>query len=399
MSDLTSLVAAHSVMVCVGSGGVGKTTIAAALALWGALHGRQTAVVTIDPAKRLARCLGLTNASLGEEPIPAEIFAQYGLNPSGTLTALLVDQQSAWDAAVRRYAPNAEVCERILGNRFYQGLSRSFAGSHEYMALDTLATLVQRNAYDLIVVDTPPTRQAIDFLTAPQRLQRFLDSKASKWFFRPPLTSGWAAVSAMNRTATFFLRKIEEATGISTLGEISEFFTAMQRMFEDFGDRFTRVSTLLASETTAFVLVTSPAEEVLTEAEEFRAGLAHFGVTLKGVVVNRVHEEWHGKRPSYKNAAALVKRLHHSVHFPSRKDAQLEWLVENFAAHQALARGEALRLERFRRSLLEGVPLVRVPAIPVFPADLSGLLMLHDHLLSQNKTDKSRSRVTSTSIV
>jgi anion-transporting ArsA/GET3 family ATPase len=203
----------------------------------------------------------------------------------------------------------------------------------------------------------------------------------------------------MNRTATFFLRKIEEATGISTLGEISEFFTAMQRMFEDFGDRFTRVSTLLASETTAFVLVTSPAEEVLTEAEEFRAGLAHFGVTLKGVVVNRVHEEWHGKRPSYKNAAALVKRLHHSVHFPSRKDAQLEWLVENFAAHQALARGEALRLERFRRSLLEGVPLVRVPAIPVFPADLSGLLMLHDHLLSQNKTDKSRSRVTSTSIV
>src|SRR5262245_16025634 len=184
MPDLTPVIAAHRVLVCVGSGGVGKTTTAAALALWGALHGRRTAVVTIDPAKRLAECLGLDTSDAGEGPLPYETFARYGLSPGGTLTALLVDQQSAWDAAVARYAPTAEIRERILANRFYQGLSRTFAGSHEYMALDTLATLVQQGAYDLIVVDSPPARQALVFLEAPQRLQRFLDSQASKWFIR-----------------------------------------------------------------------------------------------------------------------------------------------------------------------------------------------------------------------
>src|SRR5713101_7175780 len=118
-SDFAPLIAAHRVLVCVGSGGVGKTTTAAALALWGTLQGRRTAVVTIDPAKRLADCLGLSKLSLHGEPLPAEMFAAYGLRPSGTLTALLVDQQSAWDAAVTRYASTPEIRERILANRFY----------------------------------------------------------------------------------------------------------------------------------------------------------------------------------------------------------------------------------------------------------------------------------------
>jgi anion-transporting ArsA/GET3 family ATPase len=380
MSDLAPLVAAHRVVVCVGGGGVGKTTTAAALALWGALRGRQTAVVTIDPAKRLADCLGLNSVSSHEEPLPAETFAPYGLNPPGTLTALLVDQQSAWDAAVTRYAPTPEIRDRILANRFYQGLSRTFAGSHEYMALDTLATLVQRGVYDLIVVDTPPSRQALDFLEAPQRLQRFLDSQASKWFIRSSAASGWAALAAVHRTATFLLRKIEEATGISALGEISEFFTAMQRMFDDFGDRFGRVSRLLASADTAFVLVTSPEEEVLTEAEEFRVGLERLGVALKGVVINRVHEEWHGKGLRGKEMAALVERLRQVLHLTPGDEAHLQWLVANFLAYQALARGEGLRLEDFRRNLPARVPLVRVPALPAFPVDLGGLVLLHEYL-------------------
>ncbi|MBI3300667.1 MAG: ArsA family ATPase [Deltaproteobacteria bacterium] len=382
MPDLAPLVATHRVLVCVGSGGVGKTTTAAAFALWGALGGRRTAVVTIDPAKRLADCLGLSTLALREEPLPAETFARYGLAPSGTLTALLVDQQSAWDTAVARYAPTSEIRERILANRFYQGLSRTFAGSHEYMALDTLATLVQRGVYDLIVVDTPPTRQALDFLEAPQRVQRFLDSQASKWLIRSSLTSGWAALSAVHRTATFLLRKIEDATGISALGEISEFFTDMQRMFEDFGERFGRVSELLASADTAFVLVTSPEEEVLAEAEEFRAGLERLGVALKGVVVNRVHGEWPDARLERQDAAALTERLRQGLHLPSGESTHLQWLAENFLAYQALARGEELRLEHFRRGLPARVPLVRVPALPAFPADLGGLGTLHGYLFS-----------------
>ena len=127
MSGLTALLAAHRVIVCVGSGGVGKTTTAASLALWGALHGRRTAVVTIDPSKRLADCLGLSLSTVDETTLPPEAFARHGLTPSGTLTALLVDQQSAWDAAVTRYAPTPEIRERIFANRFYRGLSQTFA--------------------------------------------------------------------------------------------------------------------------------------------------------------------------------------------------------------------------------------------------------------------------------
>jgi anion-transporting ArsA/GET3 family ATPase len=307
------------------------------------------------------------------------------LTPSGTLTALLVDQQSAWDAAVKRYAPTPEIAAHILENRFYQGLSRTFAGSHEYMALDTLATLVQRGLYDLIVVDTPPTRQALEFLEAPQRLQRFLDSQASKFFIRSATASGWAAFSAVNRTATFLLRKIEEATGISALEEIIEFFTSMQRMFADFGDRFSRVSTLLTSAETAFILVTSPEEEVLVEAEEFRRGLERLKVALNGVVVNRVHEEWQGQRMPTQSFPTLVGRLRPLFHTPPMDDAQLRWLAQNFLDHQARARGETARLKRFSGNLPASLPFVCVPELSVFPADLGGLVALHQYLCGKNK--------------
>lgn len=380
MSDLAPLIASHRVLVCVGSGGVGKTTTAAALALWGALSGRRAAVVTIDPAKRLADCLGLHAPSAHEEPIPRETFARYGLKPHGTLTALLVDQQSAWDAAVARYAPTPEIAQRILQNRFYQGLSRTFAGSHEYMALDTLATLVQREAYDLIVVDTPPTRQALDFLEAPQRLQRFLDSQVSRIFIRSAASSGWAAFSAVNRTATFLLRKIESATGITALEEITEFFSSMQRMFVDFGERFGRVRALLESPDTAFVLVTSPEEEVLAEAEEFRLGLEQLGVTLKGVIANRMHEEWPGQMPRRRTSEAVSAQVQLALQLTPGDVVYHEWLARNFLAHQTYARGETERLAAFSHNLPVEVLRVRVPALPAFPADLSGLVTLHQYL-------------------
>ncbi|HKA54637.1 MAG TPA: ArsA-related P-loop ATPase [Candidatus Binatia bacterium] len=390
MPDLTPVIAAHRVLVCVGSGGVGKTTTAAALALWGALHGRRTAVVTIDPAKRLAECLGLDTSGAHEGPLPPETFAHYGLSPGGTLTALLVDQQSAWDAAVARYAPTAEIRERILANRFYQGLSRTFAGSHEYMALDTLATLVQQGAYDLIVVDTPPTRQALDFLEAPQRLQRFLDSQASKLFIRSATAKGWSALSAVNRTTTFLLRKIEEATGISALEDIIEFFTSMQRMFVDFGDRFGRVRALLTSAETAFLLVTSPEEEVLAEAEEFRLGLDRLGMALKGVVVNRMREPWRGHLPQGRDRAALAERLRPVLSLTVRDGPHFSWLAHNFLAAQAQARGEGRRVALFARRCPADAARVHVPLLPAFSADLGGLATLLHYLCGEIRSQSSR---------
>jgi len=390
MPDLTPVIATHRVLVCVGSGGVGKTTTAAALALWGALHGRRTAVVTIDPAKRLAECLGLDTSDAREGPLPPATFARYGLSADGTLTALLVDQQSAWDAAVARYAPTAEIRERILANRFYQGLSRTFAGSHEYMALDTLATLAQKGAYDLIIVDTPPTRQALDFLEAPQRLQRFLDSQASKLFIRSATAKGWSALSAVNRTTTFLLRKIEEATGIAALEDIIEFFTSMQRMFVDFGDRFGRVRALLTSAETAFLLVTSPEEEVLAEAEEFRLGLDRLGMALKGVVVNRMREPWRGQLPQGRDRTALAERLRPVLRLTVRDISHLPWLAQNFLAAQAQARGEERRVALFSRDCPTDAAFVHVPLLPAFSADLGGLMTLLHYLCREIQPQSSR---------
>ena len=377
-TDLASVIAAHRVVVCVGSGGVGKTTTAASLALWGALSGRQTAVVTIDPTKRLADCFGIDPTNAQGKPVPLEMFQAYGLTPRGTLTALLIDQPSAWDAAISRYAPTAEVRDRILANRFYQGLSRTFAGSHEYIALDTLASLVQQGTYDLIVVDTPPVRQALDFLEAPQRLQRFLDSRARKWFLRP--TGGWNIFSAMNKTTAFLLRKIEEATGISALAEISDFFTTMQGMFDDFGERFQRVSSLLASEETAFVLVSTLEQEVLTEATQFLTGLDRLKIALKAVIFNRTHEEPSTRISEEKVEASLIKQLSRTVQPSLANSAYSEWLVKNFLAHQTLATGEAIRFSQFVNNLSPATPVVRVPVLPAFPGDFGGLISLCSYL-------------------
>jgi len=241
-------------------------------------------------------------------------------------------------------------------------------------------------------VDTPPTQQALDFLEAPQRLQRFLDSQASKLFIRSATASGWAALSAVNRTATFLLRKIEAATGISALEDIAEFFTSMQRMFTDFGDRFGRVRTLLASAETAFLLVTSPEEEVLGEAEEFRLGLERLGVALKGVVVNRMHEPWRGQFPQRQGLAALVERVRPTLHLTTRDSTPLQWLGQNFLAYQTRARGEERRVERFSQSFPTDVSLVCVPLLPAFPADLGGLAALHQYLCGEAQRRASRRR-------
>ena len=405
MSHLASLVADHRVVVCVGSGGVGKTTSAAALALWGALNGRRTAVLTIDPAKRLADCLGLDpTETIGthSQPLGPEVFAPYGITPSGTLTALLVEQDSAWKAAIERYIIDPELRARIFANRFYQGLSQTFAGSHEYMALDTLAGLLQQetegtedaeNAYDLIVVDTPPTRQAIDFLEAPRQLQRLLDHQMVQRFLGSSEKIGetsWAGWSVVQRTSRFLLSKIEEATGISAFREIVEFCTTLEHMFGDFGQRFSRVSALLESPETAFVLVTSPEEEVLIEAGEMCRTLERLDLGLKAVVVNRVHEEWESQGKGQQEASRVLKQLHKTISFPLKQQpqlAQLNWLADNFLAYQALARGEQRRVADFGRHLPADIAspalsasLIRVPAVPAFPADLGGLLLFHTYL-------------------
>jgi anion-transporting ArsA/GET3 family ATPase len=382
---LRELVERHRIVISAGAGGVGKTTVAASIALWGALVGRRAVVITIDPARRLATSLGLQ--TLGSEPrdIPAGYFGEQGLVPKGTLAAMMLDQKGAWDALVERHAPPDAVA-RILANPFYQHLSQTFAGSQEYMAIEQLCVLAESGLYDLIVVDTPPTRHALDFLEAPRRIGDFLDRSVIKWFVRPYFSAGWSAIRAMNRTANFILRRLEQATGISALAEISDFFASMAGLFENFQPRVERAYAVLRGATTAFVLVTGAEEQVLGDAEYLSTKMAELHMPLKGVVFNRVHHEFRpaGRGPrraevgleDVEEVAAAVARALGGAGQEARA------LAENFVAYQALARGESLRLEQFRLGLPRGVPIVRVPNFARDVHDLASLAAMHAHLFA-----------------
>jgi anion-transporting ArsA/GET3 family ATPase len=370
----------HRIVISAGSGGVGKTTVAASIALWGALAGRRAVVITIDPARRLASSLGLE--ALGSEPreIPAVYFARQGLGRvRGRLAAMMLDQKGAWDALVERHAPR-EARARILANPFYQHLSQTFAGSQEYMAIEQLCVLADSGLYDLIVVDTPPTRHALDFLEAPKRIGDFLDRRIVRWFVRPYFSAGWSALRAMNRTAGFLLRRLEQATGISALAEISDFFSSMSGLFENFQPRVERAYGVLRGPETAFVLVTGPEEQVLGDAEYLSTKMAELRMPLKGVVLNRVHSEYRPPRRGEigPEDAEQVARAVAAALGGGGRDARE--LAANFVDYQALARGESLRLEQFRAGLPRGVPVVQVPNFARDVHDLTSLAEMHAHL-------------------
>ena len=374
---LEEIVRTHRVVVSAGSGGVGKTTVAASIGVWGALQGRRTAVLTIDPARRLATSLGLETLGHDAREIPRDVFAAQGLSPTAPLSAMMLDQKGAWDALVERYAP-ADARARILANPFYQHLSQTFAGSQEYMAIEQLCLLVDGGAYDLVVVDTPPTRHALDFLEAPKRIDDFLDKSIVKWFVRPYFSAGFSAFRAVNRTAGFLLHRLEQATGVSALAEISDFFTNMSGLFENFHERIERAYEVLRGAETAFVVVSSPEEQVLGDAEYLAAKMAELRMPLKGVVMNRVHAELRRRKratidPDDQEAVTqIVARAVGASEAPA--------LVENFADYQTLARGEQLRIEQFRAGLPKRVPMVTVPNFSRDVHDLATLAAMHPHV-------------------
>jgi anion-transporting ArsA/GET3 family ATPase len=385
---LAEVVSGHRIVVSAGSGGVGKTTVAASLSLWGALGGRRTVVLTIDPARRLATSLGMETLGSAPHEIPAQLFREQGLAPTASLSAMMLDQKGAWDALVERHAP-PEARARILENPFYQHLSQTFAGSQEYMAIEQLCLLAESGDYDLIVVDTPPTRHALDFLEAPQRLGDFLDKSVVKWFVRPYFNAGWSALRAVNRSVGFLMRRIEQATGISALAEISDFFTSMSGLFENFQARIDKAYEVLRGPQTAFVLVSSPEEQVLGDAEYLSTKMAALRMPLKGVVLNRVHHEFRPPRRG-RGAAELghedVDEIAATVaQALGGRTAEARELAANFVDYQALARGESLRIEQFRAALSRRVPLVTVPNFARDVHDLASLAAMHTHLFGPTR--------------
>jgi anion-transporting ArsA/GET3 family ATPase len=283
---LRDAVGESRILVVCGAGGVGKTTTAASLALLGARLGRRVLVCTIDPSRRLATSLGLK--ALPGTPQPLDL-RKLSPRPKGTLAAMALETKRTFDALVERHARDPEARERILGNRFYQHVSSALSGSHEYMAMEKLLELAEDPRYDLVVLDTPPTRHALDFLEAPDRLLGFLDTSVLKVFLKPYFLGGRLTLKIATKTGAFALGLADRALGLAFLKDLSEFFLAFEGMYDGFKERAARVHELLRRRGSAFVLVTGPQENAVEEALYFRRRLAEKRMPFVTYVVNRVH--------------------------------------------------------------------------------------------------------------
>jgi len=287
--SLAALLAAKRIIVCVGSGGVGKTTTAASLGLAGARAGKRTLVLTIDPAKRLANALGLSTLGHDVQAVPAEKVALGGAAVAGSLDAMMLDQKRAFDEIVARYAKDPESQKRIMGNRIYQQISSTLAGSHEYAAMAKLYEIAGEKKYDLIILDTPPTANALDFLDAPERLTSAIDSPAIQWFTKPYMAAGRFSLKAVGMGAAFVLKRLARFVGSAFLDDMARFFVEFNTILGGFKERAREVFELLRRGDVAFVLVSSAEPPSVDEAIYFYERLVQSHMPLGAFVVNRVH--------------------------------------------------------------------------------------------------------------
>jgi anion-transporting ArsA/GET3 family ATPase len=383
--SLRELLSASRIVVCVGSGGVGKTTIAASLALQGAIAGRRTMVLTIDPARRLAEALGLAELRTGGEKIDAGRLENAGLSLPAELWAGMLEQTSAWDQFIARHSPSEEVRDTILANPFYLNLSRSFAGSTEYMAIEELARIEETGKFDLIVLDTPPSRHALDFLEAPRRLEEFFDRSVLGWLAKPA-SAGWTAWKTASRSARFVFEKLEEATGLQALSEISDFFAAIETIIDGVSERGRTVRALLHAPTTSFVLVTGPDEQVLEDAEGLVARMNELGVSLRGVVMNRLQDaavESHGDGAG-RAAEESIGRIRHELSEAGVAGDVVAWMEETLRGRMLQGAAQAVRREVFEAGLPPGVPVRAVPEQRRDVHDLDGLADIGRTLMEES---------------
>ena len=283
-SSLDGLLERRQVVICAGPGGVGKTTCAAAVALEGARLGLRACVVTIDPAKRLGDALGV--ASLSNEP--RQVTLDPPAPPGGGLWALMLDTKSTFDDVVNRYAASPEQARSILSNRLYRNISGVLGGTQEYMAMEKLYALHSSGSFDLIVVDTPPTRHALDFVDAPVRLLRFLDNRVFR-ILMSPTRSGLRAIGA---ATNLLLRAISKVVGGAVVNDAVAFFTAFEGMEQGFRDRAANVAALLSDPRTGYLVVTSPRREAVREAIFFADRLRSSSDRVDALVANRMFPDF-----------------------------------------------------------------------------------------------------------
>jgi anion-transporting ArsA/GET3 family ATPase len=376
VSSIEQVLDGKRVCICAGSGGVGKTTTSAAIAAGMAARGKRVAVLTIDPAKRLADSLGLDE--LGNEPrmVDPSLFAEAGAEGGGELWAMMLDSKATFDELVSEHAPDAETRERILSNRIYQQLSGALAGSQEYMAMEKLYELAADESYDLLVLDTPPSRNALDFLEAPNRLLQFIEGRALQVFLRP---TGFAAKVA-GRGAAVMFSILKRITGVDLLSDLAEFFQAFGGMVGGFRERADNVNALLADPTTSFLVVCGPQRDPVDEAIFFRKKLAESKLPFGAAIVNRVHVA----EPGRSTPATLKKKLSGDL----GKDLA-ERVASNFSDYIALAQRDRLGIERMQKETGAGV-VIEVPYLDSDVHDLAGLMEINRYLFATGASERAK---------
>ncbi|HEY2303947.1 MAG TPA: ArsA-related P-loop ATPase [Acidimicrobiales bacterium] len=373
MTSLLELARDRSIIICAGSGGVGKTTIAAAIAVEGARIGRRTCVVTIDPAKRLADALGLDR--LTNQPG----LVEGDWDGPGQLWALMLDTKSTFDDLVARYATSPRQAEGILANRLYRNMSSALSGTQEYMAMEKLYELHEDGRFDLIVVDTPPTRNALDFLDAPRRLTHFLDNRIFRLLMMPTR----AYLRAVSVATQAFLRTVSKVVGSEVVGDAVAFFAAFEGMEQGFRDRAERVAELLADSGTAFVLVAAARRDAVDEALYFARRLQDAALRIEALVVNRLY-------PRYGPVPAVLSTIGDPAAETDEASVPLGALVRNLRELRGIAEREERHVDALVRRVAPA-PTYRVPMLATDVHDLAGLSIVAGYLFDRAGSDRSES--------
>lgn len=375
--DLAARLGEREVVVCAGSGGVGKTTISAALGLaMVAEQDKRVLVLTVDPARRLATALGLESVASDPTAVPkARLRKVLGAVPRGELVTAMLDQKSTWDRMVRRMAPDRAAADRIMRNPFYQGISDAFVGSHEYMAMEALYELHTAREYDVLIIDTPPSRNALDFLEAPNRLGDFVGARLLSWLAGPTRMG----FRAMGFAAAPFMRMADRLLGTDVLADLSTFVRDLQQLYGGVQQRAREVYRLLRAPATGFVVVTTLEPAPFAEAEFFCSKLHEFSMPLRALVVNRVLPDALRQPEAIAAAAAMAEGAAAAEAMSEELGEKVpadspRRIAEAFTMMSRLAERDSRQVARLAR--LGRVPVARLPLVDHDISDLEGLSLM-----------------------
>jgi anion-transporting ArsA/GET3 family ATPase len=373
MPAVTDILEDHEICICAGSGGVGKTTTAAAIATGMAARGLKVCVLTIDPAKRLADSLGLEELGNEARRVDPSLFEAQGIEMEGELWAMMLDAKATFDELVRRHAPDEETRDRVLSNRIYEQISNALAGSQEYMAMEKLFELHSEGRFDLLVLDTPPSRDALDFLDAPRRLTQFIEGRSLRIFMKPT----GIGMRIAGRGASVMFGILKRLVGFDLLADLSEFFTAFSGMVEGFQERAKRVNELLADPATSFLVVCGPQGEPISEAVYFHRKLVEAKLPFGGVIVNKVHCSNNELRADGADMRRALAELLDDEDLADR-------VAANVGDYQALAARDAANIDHLAAEL-RTQSVIRVPYLDEDVHDLAGLAEINRYLFAADE--------------